>query len=69
MSALPEAVIIFLWDDATGIAGHTAAALASAIKRQVGKKRLATPRHGFYLIQRTEDQAWGAPDPVRWIDR
>jgi hypothetical protein len=30
--------------------------------------RLASPRRGFYLILRPEDQSLGAPDPSRWID-
>jgi predicted transcriptional regulator of viral defense system len=43
-------------------------ALAAAVTRQIKKRRLASPRHGFLLILRPEDQAVGAPDPVRWID-
>src|SRR3989304_780393 len=43
-------------------------ALAAAITRLMKKHRLASPRHGFYLILRPEDQIAGAPDPVRWID-
>lgn len=43
-------------------------ALAAAVSRLIKKRRLANPRHGFYLILRPEDQASGAPDPVRWID-
>jgi predicted transcriptional regulator of viral defense system len=43
-------------------------ALSAAITRLVKKRRLANPRHGFYLILRPEDQVAGAPDPVRWID-
>ena len=42
--------------------------LTAAITRLVKKRRLANPRHGFYLILRPEDQIAGAPDPVRWID-
>ena len=44
------------------------AALAAAVTRQIKKRRLASPRHGFLLILRPEDQAAGAPDPVLWID-
>jgi predicted transcriptional regulator of viral defense system len=44
------------------------AALAAAITRSIKKRRLANPRHGFYLILRPEDQIAGAPDPVKWID-
>ena len=39
--------------------------LAAAISRLIRKRRLANPRHGFYLILRPEDRALGAPDPVR----
>jgi predicted transcriptional regulator of viral defense system len=42
--------------------------LAAAIFRLIKKRKLANPRHGFYLILRPEDQLNGAPDPVRWID-
>ena len=42
--------------------------LAAAISRLIKKRRLANPRHGFYLILRPEDRVIGAPDPVRWID-
>jgi len=43
-------------------------ALTAAITRLVKRRRLANPRHGFYLILRPEDQMAGAPDPVSWID-
>ena len=43
-------------------------ALTAAITRLMKKRRLANPRHGFFLILRPEDQIAGAPDPVRWID-
>lgn len=43
-------------------------AFAAAVTRLIKKRRLANPRHGFYLILRPEDQIAGAPDPVRWID-
>jgi hypothetical protein len=42
--------------------------LAAAVSRLIRKRRLANPRHGFYLILRPEDRTIGAPDPVRWID-
>ena len=42
--------------------------LAASITRLIRKRRLANPRHGFYLILRPEDRGAGAPDPVRWID-
>src|SRR5262249_53576767 len=43
-------------------------AQAAAITRLIKKRRLANPRHGFFLILRPEDQRGGAPDPVQWID-
>lgn len=42
--------------------------VGAALTRLVKKGRLANPRHGFYLILRPEDQAAGAPDPVKWIN-
>lgn len=42
--------------------------LTAGITRLVKKHRLASPRHGFYLILRPEDRIIGAPDPIRWID-
>jgi predicted transcriptional regulator of viral defense system len=51
--------------DALGLAPQN---LAAAITRLIRKRRLANPRHGFYLILRPEDRALGAPDPERWID-
>ena len=44
------------------------AAFSQAVTRQIKKRRLANPRHGFYLILRPEDWVAGASDPVRWID-
>lgn len=46
----------------------SAGAFAAAVTRLIKKRRLANPRHGFYLILRPEDRAAGAPDPARWID-
>jgi len=40
----------------------------AALTRQISKKRVANPRHGFYVILRPEDRIGGAPDPARWID-
>ena len=51
--------------EALGLAPET---LALALGRLIKKRRLANPRHGFYLILRPEDQPGGVPDPVRWID-
>jgi len=54
--------------DVSSALGSTPAALGVALTRQIKKGRLASPRHGFYLILRPEDRAAGAPDPARWID-
>jgi predicted transcriptional regulator of viral defense system len=54
--------------DALSALGSTPVALSAALTRQIKKGRLASPRQGFYLILRPEDQTAGAPDPVRWID-
>ncbi|MBB5574660.1 MULTISPECIES: type IV toxin-antitoxin system AbiEi family antitoxin domain-containing protein [Rhizobium] len=43
-------------------------ALTAALTRQISRKRLANPKHGFYVILRPEDKITGAPDPARWID-
>jgi len=43
-------------------------AFQAAASRLTKKGRLASPRRGFYLILRPEDQLLGAPDPARWID-
>lgn len=51
--------------DALDLAPKT---LAAAISRLIKRRRIANPRHGFYLILRPEDRSSGAPDPVRWID-
>ena len=58
----------FSREDAMAALGSSPAALNMALTRQVKKGRLASPRHGFYLILRPEDRAIGAPDPARWID-
>lgn len=42
--------------------------LAASLTRLIRKGRLVSPRHGFYLILRPEDQFAGAPDPAKWID-
>jgi hypothetical protein len=36
-------------------------------RRTSKKHRLISPRRGFYLILRPEDQVIGAPSPERWI--
>jgi len=58
----------FSRDEALHALGVAPQNLAAAVSRLIRKRRLANPRHGFYLILRPEDRALGAPDPVRWID-
>lgn len=58
----------FSRDEALAALGLKPPALAAAITRAIKKRRLANPRHGFYLILRPEDRVAGAPDPVKWID-
>jgi predicted transcriptional regulator of viral defense system len=58
----------FSREEAMVALGSSPAALNMALARQAKKGRLASPRHGFYLILRPEDRAIGAPDPARWID-
>jgi hypothetical protein len=42
--------------------------LTAALTRLAKRKLLASPRNGFFLILRPEDQSTGAPDPAQWID-
>jgi predicted transcriptional regulator of viral defense system len=58
----------FSREEALAALNLKSATLAAAITRLIKKRRLANPRHGFYLILRPEDRVAGAPDPVRWID-
>ncbi len=58
----------FSRDEVAAALGLKPSALAAAITRAINKRRLANPRHGFYLILRPEDQIAGGPDPVKWID-
>jgi predicted transcriptional regulator of viral defense system len=58
----------FVRDEVVGALGLKPAALAATITRAINHRRLAIPRHGFYLILRPEDRVAGAPDPVKWID-
>lgn len=48
--------------------GQRGVAFQSAVERLTKKGRLISPRRGFYLILRPEDQSFGAPDPSRWVD-
>jgi predicted transcriptional regulator of viral defense system len=54
--------------DALAALGQSPEAFAAAARRLIKKRRLASPRSGFYLILRPEDQIAGAPDPAKWID-
>jgi predicted transcriptional regulator of viral defense system len=58
----------FFRDEALAALGLKRPALAATITRAIRKRRLANPRHGFYIILRPEDRIAGAPDPVKWID-
>src|SRR5208337_4261667 len=49
-------------------AGQSPQAFQSAATRLMRKKRLISPRRGFYLILKPEDSLLGAPDPAQWID-
>ena len=57
----------FLREEARAALGSSPGTLNMVLARQARKNRLASPRHGFYLILRPEDRNIGAPDPVRWI--
>jgi predicted transcriptional regulator of viral defense system len=48
--------------------GLSPEAFSAAATRLTKRRRLTSPRRGFFLILRPEDQTAGAPDPVRWID-
>lgn len=58
----------FTRDEALAALSLKPSALAATISRLIKKRRLVSPRHGFFLILRPADQAAGAPDPVQWID-
>ncbi len=58
----------FSREDARSALGLAPQTLAAGITRLIKRRRLANPRHGFYLILKPEDRSFGAPDPVRWID-
>lgn len=57
----------FTREEGLAALGISPAAWKSAITRWTEKQRLASPRHGFYLILRPEDRSFGAPDPAQWI--
>ncbi len=64
---LIEGRAYFTREEALDALGCTEGSLGAALRRQIRKNRLASPRQGFYLILRPEDQTTG-PDPSRWID-
>jgi hypothetical protein len=55
-------------EDGLLASGLSPEAFSAATTRLVKKRRLASPRRGFFLILRPEDKTAGAPDPARWID-
>jgi len=66
-SQLAAGKAIFSQRAALAELGQTRVAFQSAVERLTKKGRLVSPRRGFYLILRPEDQSYGAPDPSRWI--
>lgn len=58
----------FSREDAEAALDLSQDALTAALTRLIKRKRLASPRKGFFLILRPEDQTAGAPDPAQWID-
>lgn len=58
----------FSREDGLQALGSSPEAFSAAATRLIKKRRLASPRRGFFLILRPEDRTIGAPDPVRWID-
>lgn len=58
----------FSREEAQEALGLTQDALTAALTRLAKRKRIVSPRRGFFLILRPEDQSAGAPDPAQWID-
>lgn len=58
----------FSREEAEAALGLTKDALTAALTRLAKRKRLISPRKGFFVILRPEDQIVGAPDPAQWID-
>ncbi|MBB3398875.1 MULTISPECIES: type IV toxin-antitoxin system AbiEi family antitoxin [unclassified Rhizobium] len=67
-SKLMSGYSTFTREDALAELSLKPEAFTAALTRQISRKRLANPRHGFYIILRPEDRTAGAPDPARWID-
>lgn len=58
----------FSREEAESALDLTKETLTAALVRLAKRKRLASPRKGFFLILRPEDRSTGAPDPAQWID-
>ena len=58
----------FSREEALKFLGQSPEAFSAAATRSIRKGRLISPRKGFYLILRPEDQPTGAPGPERWVD-
>ncbi len=58
----------FSREEAEAVLDLSPDALTAALVRLAARKRIASPRKGFFLILRPEDQVTGAPDPAQWID-
>jgi AbiEi antitoxin C-terminal domain len=59
---------VFSAQEILGGSHQSPEAFEAAARRLKRKHRLANPWRGFFLILSPEDQATGAPDPIRWID-
>jgi len=58
----------FSREEAEAAVGLSKGALTAALARLARRKRVISPRRGFFVILRPEDQGTGAPDPAQWID-
>ena len=58
----------FSREEAEAVLDLTKQTLTASLVRLAKRKRLASPRKGFFLILRPEEQSAGAPDPAQWID-
>ena len=65
---LSQGQLCFSSEAAMAALGCSENAWFQSATRLVRNHRLVSPKPGFYLILRPEDQVVGAPDPVRWID-
>jgi len=67
-SQLSRGRAYFSRTEACKVLGVSPETFSTAASRLAKKRRLVSPKRGFYLILRPEDRVVGAPDPVRWID-